>query len=287
VVEHLTAKPDATTGETSSVFGRVMRFWRGVFGLSQEDLADRLNISLKHVSYLETGRSRPSEALVLRLGQVLHLGERDFQNLLIAANHFSLPPQPEGPALTPDTPTGPLVATLKALDPHPAYVTDPYGAIYMVNRAWAVIWRRALGDEAVDDPEANSYRLFFTHWRLRTVNWEDVGSWLMMSLQQEALLHADPRASRFLREFQSLPYVPRDWALRAALARPRYFYPSINRLRDGGEREYWIVSHSIGPYPLALGGRLWLNIVHPKDGAPDLTLEQIAARNPHHAKLVT
>lgn len=279
-------KADASAGEGNAVFGRVMRFWRGVFSLSQQDLADRLGVSLKHVSYLETGRSKPSEALVLKLGHELHLGERDFQCLLIAANHFSLPRQPEGSALLPETAIEPLITTLKALDPFPAYITDPYGAIYLVNRAWAVIWRAALGDKAVDDPNANSYRLFFTHWRLRTVNWEDVSSRLIMALQQEALIHDDPRAARFLREFQALPYVPRDWALRATLARPRYFYPLVSRMPDGGERTYYITTHSVGPYPLALGARLWINIVHPQDGVADLTLEQIEARKPHHAKLV-
>lgn len=272
--------------DANPVFGRVMRFWRGVFGLSQEELADGLNISLKHVSYLETGRSHPSEALVLRLGHLLNLGQRDFQTLMIAANHFTLPAQPVGPALGAASDIGPLVATLKSLDPFAAYVTDPYGVIYLVNRAWAVMWRANLGDVIDDDP--NSYRLFFMEngWRARTVNADDVGSWLLMSIQQEVLLHADPRAVRLLNEFQTTPYVPRDWAMRAALARPSYFYPSIHRGRDGRERAYWIVSHSVGSYPLSLGARLWINIVHPQDGNADLTIEQIDARQPRHAKLV-
>jgi transcriptional regulator with XRE-family HTH domain len=272
--------------EPSPVFGRVMRFWRGVFGLSQEDLANGLNISLKHVSYLETGRSHPSEALVLRLGHLLNLGQRDFQTLMIAANHLSLPAQPAGPALGAANDIGPLVATLKSLDPFAAYVTDPYGVIYLVNRAWAAIWRASLGD--VIDDDANSYRLFFVDggWRQSTVNADDVGSWLLMSIQQEVLLHADPRAVRLLNEFQVSPYVPRDWAKRAVLARPSYFYPSIHRTRGGRERPYWVVTHSVGSYPLSLGARLWINIVHPQDGVPDFTLAQIEARHPHHAKLV-
>src|SRR5262249_44736900 len=98
--------------------------------------------------------------------------------------------------------------------------------------------------------------------------------------------HADPRATRLLNEFQTLPYVPRDWARRAALARPGYFYPSVHRMRGGRERAYWVVTHSIGSHPFSLGARLWINIVHPQDGVPDLTPAQIDARNPRHARLV-
>jgi hypothetical protein len=123
-------------------------------------------------------------------------------------------------------------------------------------------------------------------FREKTVNADDVGSWLLMSIQQEVLLHDDPRAVRILEEFQAQPYVPRDWAKRAALARPSYFYPSINLRRSGGSRDYWVTTHSVGSYPMSLGARLWINIVYPQDMVPDLTLSQIEARAPHHAKLV-
>lgn len=263
-----------------------MRFWRGVFGLSQEELAAKLAVSLKHVSYLETGRSHPSEALVYRLGHLLGLGRRDLQFLAIAANHFTLPPQPLRQTMSEED-LKPLIAMLKSLDPFPAYVTDPYGDIHLVNRAWAATWRIVLGD-VVDQPDANSYRFFFMNggFREKTVNADDVGSWLLMSIQQEVLLHDDPRAVRILEEFQAQPYVPRDWAKRAALARPSYFYPSINLRRSGGSRDYWVTTHSVGSYPMSLGARLWINIVYPQDMVPDLTLSQIEARAPHHAKLV-
>ena len=106
-----------------------------------------------------------------------------------------------------------------------------------------------------------------------------------MSIQQEVLLHDDPRAVRLLEEFQAHPYVPRDWAKRAALARPSYFYPSINLRRSGGVRDYWVTTHSVGSCPIALGARLWINVVYPQDMMPDLTLAQIDARGPRHEKL--
>ena len=287
LIELLMSKAITGDDAASPVFGRVMRFWRGVFGLSQEQLAEGLNISLKHVSYLETGRSHPSEALVLRLGHLLNLGQRDFQTLMIAANHFTLPAQPAGPAVDTADETGPLIAMLKSLDPYPAYVTDPYGVIYLVNRAWVAVWRANLGD-LIDAPDANSYRLFFREggWREKTSNWEDVSSWLLMSVQQEVLLHADPRAVSLLQEFQSYPYVPRDWARRAALARPSYFYPSIYRTRGGGQRTYWVCTHSVGSYPMALGARLWINVVYPQNMRPDFSHDQLQQLNPRHAMLL-
>jgi transcriptional regulator with XRE-family HTH domain len=54
-------------------FGRLLRQWRDVRRMSQLELALQAEVSSRHVSFLETGRSQPSRAMVVRLSQVLDL----------------------------------------------------------------------------------------------------------------------------------------------------------------------------------------------------------------------
>ena len=66
-------------------FGRLLKFWRGVHQLNQEELAHRLASSPRHISRLENGRVQPSKAMVEGIARELALGERDSNHLLIAA----------------------------------------------------------------------------------------------------------------------------------------------------------------------------------------------------------
>jgi transcriptional regulator with XRE-family HTH domain len=70
--------------ELSSV-GRLLREWRQRRRMSQLDCACEANISTKHLSFLETGRSRPSREMVLRLAELLDVPLRERNALLVAA----------------------------------------------------------------------------------------------------------------------------------------------------------------------------------------------------------
>ncbi len=61
--------PDVET----SPFGRGLRHWRRLRGVSQLDLASTAATTTRHVSFLETGRSRPSRQMVDRLGDALQI----------------------------------------------------------------------------------------------------------------------------------------------------------------------------------------------------------------------
>ena len=62
-----------------------MRDWRQRRRLSQLDLAIEADVSARHVSFIETGRSTPSRAMVLRLATVLDVPLREQNQLLLAA----------------------------------------------------------------------------------------------------------------------------------------------------------------------------------------------------------
>ncbi|MDH5522063.1 MAG: helix-turn-helix domain-containing protein, partial [Acidimicrobiia bacterium] len=66
-------------------FGARLRWWRTTRRYSQLELANEAEISSRHLSFLETGRSRPSREMVIHLATVLELPLRDGNSLLTAA----------------------------------------------------------------------------------------------------------------------------------------------------------------------------------------------------------
>ena len=74
----------APAGPTS--FGDHLRTWRQQRHLSQLELADEADISTRHVSFMETGRTNPSRDMVLRLCERLAIPLRERNALLVAAH---------------------------------------------------------------------------------------------------------------------------------------------------------------------------------------------------------
>ena len=66
-------------------FPTALRHWRRTRRLSQLDLAIEAEVSPRHLAFLETGRSRPSRGMVLRLAEVLDVPRGDQNGLLTAA----------------------------------------------------------------------------------------------------------------------------------------------------------------------------------------------------------
>ncbi|WP_033260879.1 helix-turn-helix domain-containing protein [Amycolatopsis vancoresmycina] len=104
--------------------GELLREWRDRRRISQLDLAISADISTRHLSFVETGRSKPSRDMVLRLGEHLDVPLRDRNRLLLAAGY--------APAYTETALGDPeLDAVRRAVrqllaghDPYPAAVVD-------------------------------------------------------------------------------------------------------------------------------------------------------------------
>jgi transcriptional regulator with XRE-family HTH domain len=76
-----------------SPFGALLRSWRRERGVSQLALALAADTTARHISFLETGRSRPSREMVLRLAEALDIGLRDRNRLLEGAGLPALYPR--------------------------------------------------------------------------------------------------------------------------------------------------------------------------------------------------
>src|SRR5262245_19568171 len=74
-------------GNGAASFGRLLRHWRQARRMSQLTLAVEAEISSRHVSFLETGRTQPSREMVRRLGAVLDVPLDEQNALLLAAGY--------------------------------------------------------------------------------------------------------------------------------------------------------------------------------------------------------
>jgi transcriptional regulator with XRE-family HTH domain len=118
-----------------STAGELLRQWRQRRGLSQLDLAIAADVSARHVSLVETGKSKPSAEMLLRLAEQLHVPLRDRNRLLLAGGfaprYGERPLDDRALSAAHDA----IRRVIHAHEPYPALVFDRRWNIVMTNRA--------------------------------------------------------------------------------------------------------------------------------------------------------
>ena len=118
---------------TPQPFGEHLRHWRQHRRLSQLDLAQEAEISTRHLSFVETGRSVPSREMVLRLAERLDVPLRERNALLVAAGYA--PMYRERPLDDPALGAARLAVELilKSHEPYPALAVDRHWNLVAAN----------------------------------------------------------------------------------------------------------------------------------------------------------
>ncbi|MEQ8816058.1 MAG: helix-turn-helix domain-containing protein [Thalassobaculum sp.] len=122
-----TALDSRDARDPSDEFGVLLRRWRRQRGVSQLDLALSAGTSQRHLSFLETGRARPSRYMVVALAGALDVPLRD-RNTLLASAGFS-------PAFLARRDSDPDLAAVDAALTHILDKQEPFPAI-VIDRAW-------------------------------------------------------------------------------------------------------------------------------------------------------
>ncbi|RII12373.1 Helix-turn-helix protein [Streptomyces sp. YIM 130001] len=146
-----------TTGAPGKGVGPLLRGWREQRRISQLDLALRADSSARHISFVETGRSRPSEDFLLRLAEHLDVPVREQNALLLAAGYA--PRFPETPLDDPalDTLREAIEQLLQGYEPYPALVVDATYQVIAANRAIMLLLDGL--PEHLLEPPVNAMRL--------------------------------------------------------------------------------------------------------------------------------
>ena len=221
-------------GSETTPFGRLLRQRRTRRDVTQERLAYRADLSPRHVSFLETGRSNPSRSSVLALSRALDLPLRDRNALLRAAGFAAVYPERDPLEAGASRVRSLFSFLLRRHEPFPAFVVDRRWTVRMHNRAATdlLAWLldaspREAGEAGTDAPDAhrdddtrarpgsppphgapgplegvNLLGILFDPKKLRplTVNFEAVGRYLWDRLEEEIALCPDDERLRDLRD---------------------------------------------------------------------------------------
>lgn len=207
-----------TMSEMESV-GSLMRKWRERRGLSQLALAVKAEVSSKHLSFVETGRSVPSREMVLHLSELLEVPLRDRNGLLVAAGYaptFKARPLAD-PALAQARRAIEIV--LRGHEPYPALAVDRHWTLISANRAIAPLLA-GVAPQLLQSP-VNVLRLGLHPEGIapRIVNLGEWRAHLLARLRREVEISADATLATLLRELES--YGPRPASGRGEPAHDR------------------------------------------------------------------
>ncbi|MEU9760518.1 helix-turn-helix transcriptional regulator [Streptomyces sp. NPDC001834] len=146
-----------TTVAFDTGVGPLLRRWREQRRISQLELALRADSSARHISFIETGRSRPSEDMVLRLAEHLDVPVRERNALLVMAGYAPRYAQTsfDDPALAPVREG--MERLLRGYDPYPALVVDGVYDVVAANRGIEMLLEGVAGHLLV--PRLNAMRL--------------------------------------------------------------------------------------------------------------------------------
>ncbi|HEV7334546.1 MAG TPA: helix-turn-helix transcriptional regulator [Bosea sp. (in: a-proteobacteria)] len=186
--------------------GHLIRDWRQLRRLSQLDLALEAEISQKHLSFIESGRSAPSRDMVLHLAENLGVPLRERNALLLAAGYAPvyLERSLEDPGL--QAARSAIDLLLKGHEPYPALAVDRHWTLLAANAAVAPLLA-AVTEAELLRPPVNVLRLSLHPGGLAPVvlNLAEWRGHLLARLRQQIRATADPVLAELLVELSGYP----------------------------------------------------------------------------------
>ena len=185
--------------------GELLRQWRQRRRLSQLELANQAEISSRHLSFVETGRSAPSREMVLHLAERLEVPLRERNLLLLAAGFAPVYAQTAWDAPQLEAVRAAVRQVLTAHDPSPALAVD---------RAWTLVAANAsvalLNDGVAPEllaPPANALRISLHPDGMagRILNLGEWRAHLLGGLRRRVALTGDPQLTQLHDELCGYP----------------------------------------------------------------------------------
>ena len=189
-------------GKMTRPIGDLLREWRERRRLSQLALALDAEVSTRHLSFLETGRARPSREMLLRLTERLEVPLRERNTMLLAAGFAPAFPERDldDPAL--GVARAAVDRVLTGHEPFPALAIDRYWTLIAANRVVPALLTRVA--PYLLQPPINVLRLSLHPDGLaaRIGNLPEWRAHLLARLSRQVALTADSRLADLLQELR-------------------------------------------------------------------------------------
>jgi transcriptional regulator with XRE-family HTH domain len=238
-----------STATQSAPVGSLLREWRTRRRVSQLELSTETGVSTRHLSFIETGRARPSRDMVMRLAEFLELPLRERNALLLAAGYAPEYAQTPLSAESMRDVRRSLQALVDAHQPCPAMAVDHRWNLVLANDvAFSLV--AGISDELLYEP-INVMRLLFhpDGFRHRMLDFEAYGAHLLHRLHRQLRATGDDAIRRLIKECESYPGVVTTFGSTFPIA-------PILRMRlsdDGPTLSFFTIVSTLGtPYDVTL-----------------------------------
>ncbi|MDQ2780098.1 MAG: helix-turn-helix transcriptional regulator [Pseudomonadota bacterium] len=274
------ADPVAAAGHQVGV-GDILRTWRSHRRRSQMDLALDVGVSTRHLSFIETGRARPSPAMLEALAVALEVPLRERNRLLLAAGYA-----PRYAARALDDAgmrqvRGALDRLMCAHEPNPGLVLDRQWNVVLANRPALAL--AALLPDALKQPTFNVFRASLHPQGLAamTENFDDWARYLLRALRRAIDASGDAALLQLEQEVLAYPNVVALAApgLRGGVADPPLLVPCVLRLPQGRLAMFTTLTTFGTPRDITLE-ELSIELFYPADDSTEALLRKLHAASP-------
>jgi len=188
--------------------GDLLRDWRQRRRLSQLDLSNEAAVSARHLSFVETGRSKPSRELVLHLAEHLDVPLRERNSLLMAAGYAPVYRERSLDDAEMDPVRGALDMILAGHEPYPAVIVDRLWNLVTANSAALSLFAAGVAEHLLEPP-VNVIRLGVHPEGLapRTRNLAEFSEHLLVRLQRQLAVSPDAELQALYDEAITYPGV--------------------------------------------------------------------------------
>ena len=218
--------------------GNLLRQWRQRRRYSQMALALEAEISQRHLSFIESGRSQPSRDMLMHLTDRLDVPLRE-RNIILLAACFA-PAYAERALASPE-----LAAARNTIDhvlnghaPHPAVAVDRYWTLVSANEAVGILTQGASSHLLGDEVNVLRLSLHPEGMAPRIINFREWRSHILSRLGHDIEISGDPRLLALLEELRSYPVPAHASATRGTLVRDRSIAIPLVIASDEGPLEF-------------------------------------------------
>jgi transcriptional regulator with XRE-family HTH domain len=227
------------TIQSQAGVGSLLRQWRERRRVTQLELALDAGISARHLSFVETGRSKPGREMLLRVLEHLEVPFREQNRILLAAGHAPAFPERalDDPDLAPVREA--LAVILSSHEPYPAVAVDRVWNLVAANSAMLALTESVDIDPALLEPPINVMRVGL-HPRGLGPLFVNLGDWhahWLKRLEHQLAATGDQRLAALIDEVAT--YVEHEHDVVPEVAGSEMLGPVKMRAPDGGELSFF------------------------------------------------
>jgi transcriptional regulator with XRE-family HTH domain len=253
---------------SDQTFGRLLKHWRSQRNFSQLHLSMASDVSQRHISFIESGRSRPSRNTILKLAAVLDIPLRQQNQMLTTAGFASVYSEFDLSAPEVEPIRKALELMLRQQEPYPAFVMDRYWNQMTTNEGAAKLFSWVLGEARVPEFIGLNLMKLFLHpegAKPYVGNWAAIVPQLIHRVHRESLAEGqDERSQGLFDELLSYPEVRQFWQ---APIQEYWQLPllTVNFIKAGRSLNFFSTMTTLGtPYDITLQ-ELRLECLFPAD----------------------